>query len=552
MRISKMILKVLALSCFSVVLTLSSASGQISNVQISNLTSSSATITWSTPGSSDGCVIYGLATDALDDTTCDTRPDDDVHYVEITGLSAKTAYYFEVVSGGTSDSNGGACYTFTTADVGNGLYYVILGWVMLSDGTTPAGGTIVTACVKSNGSLSYPLSRLTYPNGVWSLNLGDLKNPADGTVLAYNAGDTIFVHAQGGADGVGQVVTTVSGSSPQRIETIILGEINHAPVLDPIGSQEVSVGDTLGFRISAADPDSDPLTLTAENMPANASFTDSGNGSGSFVFSPIYAQSGIYDVTFIASDGDLTDSELVQITVNFEVISGVQLDIKPQSCPNPFNTKAKGVLPVAILGTEDFDVTTVDPATVLLEGVAPLRWSFEDVSTPIELKEDSCTCTTNAADGYTDMTLKFNRQEILAMLQPVSDGELRVLTLTGMTFAGTEIEGEDCILIIHKGPSKLLGEMPTEFSLDNSYPNPFNTRTTIEYVLPEDCHVCITVYNVLGKRVRLLVNGYELKGRKSIIWDAKDNTGQEVASGIYFYTIQTGDIVKTKKVLFLK
>ena len=58
------------------------------------------------------------------------------------------------------------------------------------------------------------------------------------------------------------------------------------------------------------------------------------------------------------------------------------IDIKPQSCPNPLNVKKKGVLPVAILGTADFDVNEVDPATVELEGVAPLRWDWEDVATP--------------------------------------------------------------------------------------------------------------------------------------------------------------------------
>lgn len=552
MGISKTILRVLALTCLSVVLALSSASSQISQVQVSNLTSSSAAITWITPDSSNGCVNYGLAMDALKNTACDTRPDDDVHYVEIAGLSANTIYYFEVVSGGITDNNEGASYSFTTAFAGNGVPYVIFGWVMLHDGITPARGTIVMVQIKSGGSWSYPLSRLTYPNGIWSLNLGDLKNSEDGTVLAYNTGDTIFVQAQGAADGVGQLLTTVSGSDPQKIETIVLGEYNQAPVLDPIGNQEVSVGDTLGLRVCASDPDGDLITLTAENIPGNATFVDSGNGSGSFTFTPIYSQSGIYDVIFVASDGNSADSELVQISVNSQVVSLVHLDIKPGSCPNPFNTKAKGVLPVAILGTEDFDVMTIDPVSLLLEGIAPIRWNFEDVSAPVDLKEDSCTCAVNAADGYTDLTLKFDRQEIFTALQPVGDGEQRILTLTGMTYAGAEIKGEDCVNIIHKGPSRLPAEMTNEFSLDNSYPNPFNTRTTIEYTLPQDCHVKVTVYNVLGQKVRLLLNEYQLAGRKNVIWDAKDNEDQEVASGVYFYTLEAGDSVKTRKILMLK
>jgi len=63
----------------------------------------------------------------------------------------------------------------------------------------------------------------------------------------------------------------------------------------------------------------------------------------------------------------------------------VAVDIKPTSCRNPFNVGKKGVMPVAILGTEDFDVTQIDPVTVMLAGVvSPLRWALEDVATPFE------------------------------------------------------------------------------------------------------------------------------------------------------------------------
>jgi hypothetical protein len=72
-----------------------------------------------------------------------------------------------------------------------------------------------------------------------------------------------------------------------------------------------------------------------------------------------------------------------------ECVIDVDIDIKPGSCPNPFNGKSKGVLPVAILGAEDFDVTAVDIASVRLAGVAPIRSSFEDVATPLDDDSDS-------------------------------------------------------------------------------------------------------------------------------------------------------------------
>ena len=132
----------------------------------------------------------------------------------------------------------------------------------------------------------------------------------------------------------------------------------------------------------------------------------------------------------------------------------VTIDIKPQSCPNPLNVKSKGVLPVAILGTEDFDITDIDLASIRLAGVAPIRSSIEDVSTPLLEKEYECDCITEGEDGIDDLTLKFNTQEIVGVLGEVADGDELVLTLTGELYDGTLIEGEDCIIIISKGGGK--------------------------------------------------------------------------------------------------
>jgi hypothetical protein len=134
----------------------------------------------------------------------------------------------------------------------------------------------------------------------------------------------------------------------------------------------------------------------------------------------------------------------------------VPVDIMPTSCRNPLNVKSKGVLPVAILGTEDFDVTQIDPASVRLEGVAPMRWALEDVATPYEPyigKEDCFDCTTEGPDGYLDLTLKFGMQEVVAALGDVNDGDCLVLTLTGNLmeeYGGIAIVGEDVVTILKK------------------------------------------------------------------------------------------------------
>ncbi|MBN1814798.1 MAG: C-type lectin domain-containing protein [Anaerolineae bacterium] len=132
--------------------------------------------------------------------------------------------------------------------------------------------------------------------------------------------------------------------------------------------------------------------------------------------------------------------------------NGVPVDIKPASCPNPLNYKSRGVLPVAILGTAEIDVTQIDPASVRLEGVAPLRWATEDVATPFYPyagKEDChLDCNTAGEDGCLDLTLKFDTQEVVDAIAPVSRRECRVLHLTASHIDGESVAGEDVVLIL--------------------------------------------------------------------------------------------------------
>lgn len=94
--------------------------------------------------------------------------------------------------------------------------------------------------------------------------------------------------------------------------------------------------------------------------------------------------------------------------------------------------------------------------------------------------------------------------------------------------------------------------MPTRFALDQNYPNPFNPTTVIRYALPSRSHVTIEVFNVLGQRVRTLLEGDKPAGYYTATWDGSDSRGKGVASGIYFYRIKAGDFIATKKMVLLK
>ncbi len=126
----------------------------------------------------------------------------------------------------------------------------------------------------------------------------------------------------------------------------------------------------------------------------------------------------------------------------------VAVDIKPRSCPNPLNVTSQGLLPVAILGTEDIDVR--DISWVMLDGVPPVKISYEDVATPVGEDADECECTVAGPDGYEDLVLHFDTQEVVAGLGDPSDGQVMLLVVQGELSDGTDIGGEDCVVIRNK------------------------------------------------------------------------------------------------------
>ncbi len=97
------------------------------------------------------------------------------------------------------------------------------------------------------------------------------------------------------------------------------------------------------------------------------------------------------------------------------------------------------------------------------------------------------------------------------------------------------------------GVKKYNSDISSSFRLSQNYPNPFNPNTMIEYQLPRQSHVTLRVYDVLGREVATLVNRLEAPGHKSVIFDAS-----RFASGVYYYRLQAGNFIETKKLVLLK
>jgi hypothetical protein len=105
---------------------------------------------------------------------------------------------------------------------------------------------------------------------------------------------------------------------------------------------------------------------------------------------------------------------------------------------------------------------------------------------------------------------------------------------------------------VNRTTQEILNNVPIEFSLGQNYPNPFNPRTKMKYSLPRYAEVNITIYNVLGQEVVVLLNKQKEYGYHVISWDGNDEYGKQVASGVYFARLTTESFTQTKKMLLLK
>ena len=94
--------------------------------------------------------------------------------------------------------------------------------------------------------------------------------------------------------------------------------------------------------------------------------------------------------------------------------------------------------------------------------------------------------------------------------------------------------------------------LPDDYVFSNVFPNPFNPITTLRYDLPENGHVNIIIYDMLGRQVKTLMDQTQDAGYRSVIWNATNDYGKPVSAGIYLYQIQAGEYISTKKMVLLK
>ena len=260
-----------------------------------------------------------------------------------------------------------------------------------------------------------------------------------------------------------------------------------------------------------------------------------------------YENSAWIDVTTaLDMEEDLVYGEVTSLSpfgLMQKVVTEVAIDVKPRSDRNRINPKSNGVTPVAILTTESFNALTVDHASVLF-GKTGLEaaecHTDKKTGLPKRCEEDV------DGDGDLDLVFHFETQET-----GIQAGDEEAI-LTGELFNGHFIQGRDAI-ITDPGAMKKIAEqieaIPKTYGLSQNYPNPFNPETLIHFQLPESVPVVLRIFNSSGQVVRSLVNRTYEAGYHSIVWDAMDNHGRSVSSGIYIYHLKAGNFTATRKLV---
>lgn len=139
-------------------------------------------------------------------------------------------------------------------------------------------------------------------------------------------------------------------------------------------------------------------------------------------------------------------------------------------------------------------------------------------------------------DLFADTSLQVSASQINSVTFKLAGLEARVYGL--QNYLTTSVTGNENIVY--------------QYKLEQNYPNPFNPSTVISYSLRQAGNVRVTVYDILGREVIALVNQTQNSGTYKVTWNGKNSSGESVSSGIYFYSINSGSFVSTKKMILLK
>jgi len=168
-------------------------------------------------------------------------------------------------------------------------------------------------------------------------------------------------------------------------------------------------------------------------------------------------------------------------------------------------------------------------------GVYPAEEIYDTTVTSVSITYQEILEGVFEGSPVNGATVRFNVKATDGVDTVDVTGDNRVIHVNRYDYLSTESEG-----------------VPTEFALHENYPNPFNPTTTLRFDLPEVSNLTLTIYNMLGQKIRTYDMQSTPAGHHALKWNATNDYGDPVGAGVYLYQLQSKDFVKTRKMVLLK
>jgi hypothetical protein len=314
--------------------------------------------------------------------------------------------------------------------------------------------------------------------------------------------------------------------------------------------EEVGPGSGLFARIHLTIPDDYETRLIpfdTTRISTGLTFVSKDNEA----YVPIFHQ-GYVDNTFApalddsvwVNDADVVPGEHFSVTMNAYnelPINNIKIPIQYQSDNIVFDS-------VSVAGTRAFHAIVVDAVSddVQKKALIILKFSSDQLMPPgngsLSVLHFTCLFAGTTSNISVDTTefefgeYYFQLGELYGYVKAFPDFHAGTITVD----LSTDADDETSL------------NLPSTYSLGQNHPNPFNPVTAIEFALPERSQVTLDVFNVLGQRVRRLLNQTLPAGNHNVVFDGRDNDGSELASGIYFYRIRAGQFTQSRKMMLIK
>ena len=310
--------------------------------------------------------------------------------------------------------------------------------------------------------------------------------------------------------------------------------VNDAPVLFEIKDQVVSEDSKMNVRVVASDVDDNVLIYDGKSDNVGVGVSASAD---TIKLQPVTDFFGSSVITVYASDGKDVDSTTFTLKVN-----------PMQDSPFPFewvSSESDSVVVTKDNLSDTYDLEWSESKDVDDEGIDYLVYAKIGVYEK-ELIYD--TTSTKLAISYQEIVENvFNGAP--------NHGATVVFSVSATDRIDTlDVSGSDRVMYVNQYQYLSIENegIPDAFVLHDNYPNPFNPTTQIRFDLPTNDNVNLTIYNMLGQKVKVFSINNISAGYHQITWDATNDIGDPVSAGVYLYQLQTSEFVKTKKMILLK